>query len=221
MGITKANGSTKLIHTIDLNDYGLGDVPLDEKGAAKQDVADYLKNEIIRTVHKGDSPVKGESKFQRLDTKYAKKEKGGVRLANLQLEGDLLDSFKVTPSTGSLLKVGHEGGQVPKADGHNQASSKAKTWAAKNDFPKRRYIPATGQVFDDKITNEIRSIIKEYVPDVTDSINSSINISDILKSKAKPSDVTQTTENVAIGLDNFLNDASISQALADELLRRQ
>jgi hypothetical protein len=160
---TFANGNTSLVHLLDLDEYGLGEINDDQvKERAKREVADYLKNEALRFLDRGTSPVQGEGRFKILEPEYAEKEKGGVRTSNLELEGDLKDSLLSEPATGSFVRFGHQGAQVPKADGHNQLSGKAQRWALENEFPKRRYVPDNGQRFVGEIENEIRSIIRSY-----------------------------------------------------------
>lgn len=159
---TLANGSNQIIHRLDLDEYGLKEVPEELKNNAKSEVADYLQNEILRNINASTSPVQGEGRFKRLESDYAVREKGGNRLSNLEKDGDLLDSFKVKIAKGSFLEAGHEGNQVPKADGHNQLSTRARKWAANIAFPKRRYIPDGNQKFIPKITNEITKILGEF-----------------------------------------------------------
>lgn len=209
---TIANGTTEIVHRLDLNEYGLEDVPVSAKQAAKQEVADYLENQILRDVNNGVSPVQGEGRFKRLEAEYALREKGGNRLSNLEDEGDLLTDFDVALDDGSFLEVGHKGSQTPKADGHNQLSGKAKAWARNNGFPRRRYIPDDNQKFVPKITGEIRSIIDEFKApepsvqqvDITPTISSTIT---------KPEQTTITT-------DNLFGDDVIDALLDDALSRR-
>ena len=205
---TIANGTDTILHKLDLNDYGLSNVPDNQRDKAKQDIADYLKNEVIRSVTKGTSPVEGEGRFKILDPDYARHNKGGVMTANLQLEGDLLDSFFTRPSQGPFIEVGHTGSQVPKADGHNQLSSKAKTWAQEMGFPKRRYIPDDNQKYSKKITSEIESIISEYVP------IEGTEFRDI-----EADSVIETTEQVTITASNLFDDDAIT-ALFEDAQRR-
>lgn len=208
---TIADGANTIIHRLDLNEYGLRDVPAGDRAEAKQDVADFLVNEILREVNAGSSPVQGEGRFPRLDKDYAENEKGGVRLSNLEKEGDLLNDLRVTPEQDtSFLTVGHRGGEVPKADGHNQLSDKAIQWAGRVGFPKRRYIPDDNQRFVGKITNEIRTIIGEFVPAPgtrevdTDTISST----------------TTTAEQTRVTTDNLFSDDVIDSLLEDALNRR-
>lgn len=206
---TIANGTTEIFHRLDLNEYGLREVPSAQKTEAKQEVADYLENQILRDVSNSTSPVQGEGRFRVLDSEYAVREKGGNRLSNLEKDGDLLNDFKVDNVPGSFLEVGHKGGEVPKADGHNQLSGKARSWARSNGFPRRRYIPDDNQRFTNNIVGEIRTIISEFVPapstrNVEPEIQSSITTS------------TQT----AVTTDNLFQDDVIDSLLEDAIRRR-
>lgn len=222
---TSTNGTTSLVHFLDLDEYGLKDVPSESKQDAMEEVAGYLENEVMRSLSRGLSPVKGEGSFQRLDAKYSKQFKGGSRTANLELEGDLKDSLIVKPATGSFIKFGHEGAQVPKADGHNQISSKAKRWAVEAAMPKRRYIPDDGQKFSDNITGEIKKIIKDFsqVEEGAVEVNES-NLDALLTAgnKIKETDSPEQRENGLsfVTLDDLFSDDSID-ALLEEALRRR
>ncbi len=203
---TIANGTSEIIHRLDLNEYGLEDVPITNRQEAKQEVADYLENQILRDVNKGVSPVHGEGRFKRLEAEYAVREKGGTRLSNLEDEGNLLTDFDVSLDEGSFLEVGHKGSQTPKADGHNQLSGKAKAWARQTGFPRRRYIPDDNQKFTPKITDKIRNILDEFKApairqiDVTPTISSTITT---------PKQTTVTTDTLFSDdvIDSLLNDA--------------
>lgn len=140
----------------------LDKVPSGKKAAAKKAVGDFLVNQVLRDIERGFSPVEGEGQFDKLTKKYADAEKGGRRTANLQLEGDLKEATRF-----KNIKDGIEFGnflvsQEGKADGHNQLSAKARAWARKKDFPKRRYIPSSKQKFRAGIELEIESIVKGF-----------------------------------------------------------
>jgi len=211
--VTKANGTTEIIHSLDLDEYGLKDVPSFDKQNAKQEVASYLENQILRDVNNGVSPVKGEGRFARLETDYAKEEKGGNRLSNLENEGDLLNDFKVALGTTSFLSVGHRGREVPKSDGHNQLSGKAKSWAIDSGMPKRRYIPDSNQKFTNNIVNEIRDIIgdfKRFAREDTDTVDAEPTVSSAV------SDLNATS----VTTDNAFSDDVIDALLRDAQSRR-
>ena len=103
------------------------------------------------------SPVQGEA-WPALDAQYkkAKTKAGGSGKADLELEGDLLDSFKAK-DTPTGAKFGHFGDQAPKADGHNKLSGKT------NDTPQRRYLPAEEQKYKVPTTREVERIVADAI----------------------------------------------------------
>jgi len=214
---TEANGNTRLLHYLDLDEYGLKEVPDQEKASAKAEVAEYLLEQTLRQVANGQSPVAGEGRFRILNPEYARKEKGGRRTSDLELEGDLKDSLISTPSVGSFIKYGHEGDQVPKSDGHNQITSKAKAWAKQSGHPKRRYIPGNGQKFDNSITTGIKRIIEDFKrtappsrQDLTEDDDLFQGTTDIRESSTVRNDATQ----------DFFRDDVIEDLLEEAFERR-
>lgn len=211
---TEANGTNRLIHFLDLNELGLEEVPESQRLTVKRDVADYLKNQTLRQISAGDSPVQGEGRFKILDPDYARAEKGGRRVSDLELEGELKDSLISEPSVGSFIKYGHEGNQVPKSDGHNQISGKAKAWARTSKHPKRRYIPDDGQKFDRGIVNGMKAIIEPFKrrevvqEDIDDDFFSSSTTS-----------TSETPDSISTGSDLFSDDV-IESLLEDAFERR-
>lgn len=132
----------------------LSNVPVNQRSAAKEDVGNFVKEEILRSLSTGNSPVAGEQ-FKKLSKQYADEFKGGNQTPNLELEGDLLDALKFEEKA-SGIEIGiFPGKEVPKADGHNNFSGDSK-------LPKRRFIPEENQTFKKKIMNGVNAIIREY-----------------------------------------------------------
>jgi len=166
---------TNLVKKITLS---LGKVPIGDREQVKEEIGDFLINEVLRSVEKGFSPVQGEGRFKKLTKDYADKEKGGRRTSNLNLDGDLLEELKYK-LTSSGINFGYlDGKEREKADGHNQHSAKAIRWAQGMDdpFPKRRYVPKGGQKFTDKIEKGIKEIIKEFEKEKRTGIRASARI---------------------------------------------
>lgn len=221
---TITDSRTRLVHFLDLDEYGLREVPDSDKGLAKREVANYLKNEVLRFLDRGTSPVQGEGRFRILNSKYAKSQKGGVRTSNLELEGDLKDSLIVEPGQGSFIKFGHEGSQVEKADGHNQISSRAQRWALSFEggpFPKRRYIPDTNQKFTDSITSEVRKIISDFVPTESESFSADVFITAGTRTDSTESPRQREEGTSFVEIDNLFSDDIIESLLAEALRRRR
>jgi len=158
---------TKILKRLDLD---LKDIPRNKRKEAKRDALDFLENEIQRHVSRGKSPVHGEGSFKTLNPKYSKDEKQGNSIANLQLEGDLMEALELNDKTGATIEVGYssKNPEIEKADGHNQFSADAKkpTWGTgknkRKALPKRRYIPESSQSFKKSIMNGIDKILNEH-----------------------------------------------------------
>lgn len=136
-------------------------IPLSDRNDAKDDVGDFLINEVIRHLERGKSPVQGET-FKKLTKEYADNEKQGNRTPNLNLEGDLREATDYKRISGGIEYGTYGSKEADKADGHNQLSGKAKSWASKKDFPKRRYIADKKQVLKRSISSGIEKILDSY-----------------------------------------------------------
>jgi len=186
----------------------LTDVPAGERDNVKRDVGDFVINEILRSVAGGNSPVQGEGKFKALNRNYAKDSKQGNNTANLQLTGEMLRTdldFKLTPAG---IRIEVKGNSEDRADGHNQLSSKAKNWANKIGFPKRRFIPDGRQGFTSAIKSGYRGIIEdakviEEEPEIEDT-------------SPEP-----TPGTGAIPENDIRDTTSISFLLSDEAIERE
>jgi hypothetical protein len=128
-------------------------VPREELGELKSDIAELIVDEIKIKLAKGESPVQGES-FDPLSEEYAKKEKNGNRRPNLNLEGDLWDSLEAKFDGNKLVVGVFDSKEVPKADGHNNFSGESK-------LPQRRFIPSEDQSFRPEIMRKINILINE------------------------------------------------------------
>src|SRR5882757_8474780 len=98
------------------------DPPSDEsqRQDALNEIADYIKTEVLRFVGDSESPVAGGVFKENLTPKYKtiKEKISGIARANLELYGDMLDSLNCTVTDQGLrLAVSSE--QSPKAFAHN------------------------------------------------------------------------------------------------------
>lgn len=133
-------------------------IPTTSQEKAKQDVGEFVRNEILRFVSSGKSPVAGRGAFDRLNKQYADDKKGGNRTPNLELEGDLLDSLEFT-TTSTGIEVGiFDSNEAPKADGHNNFSGLSK-------LPTRRFIPDAAESFNGRIMTGVNQILDRYRED--------------------------------------------------------
>jgi len=183
-------------------------IPREDRKRVKEDVGEFVVNEISRHLAEGKSPVKGQS-FKKLSKDYADGEKLGDRTPNLQAEGDLLDSLVDKSGRGNLVKVGHFlAREVPKADGHNQHTNKAKNWAKRTKFPKRQYLPEEGQLFK----RDIEKGIDEIVTDAKDAAEEQRQLE--LESETIESEEPQ--QSTEVQATDLFNDDVISSLLNDE-----
>lgn len=119
-------------------------------------VADYVLESVLSDVGDSRSPVTGKA-FKKLDSDYAKKKKadGGTPVANLLMDGDLLDSLLVKKKGEKLILTVSED-QMGKADGHNNHSGDS-------PLPKRQFIPEEDQTFRPSIRSGIEAIIDDVL----------------------------------------------------------
>jgi hypothetical protein len=133
----------------------LSQIPTNRQDEAKEEVGEFVVNEILRSVSSGRSPVGGRGSFDKLNRQYAEDMKGGNRTPNLELEGDLLDSLRFESTTGGIEVGIFNATEQGKADGHNNFSGRSK-------LPTRRFIPWTDETFNPKITRGIDQILDKY-----------------------------------------------------------
>lgn len=128
--------------------------PSEEKRIVSR-VKDYVLESVLSKVGEGISPVSGQGSFKRLNKEYAINQKGGNRLPNLELMGDMLDSLKII-KIGDKLRLTVDESQQDKADGHNNFSGKSA-------LPRRAFIPdeKKGETFKKDILEGIRTIIED------------------------------------------------------------
>ena len=142
-----------------LIDLDLSDIPKEKRKTVKKEIGDFVVEEILIAVSKGQSPVIGEKRnFKKLKPDYAKAEKGGDRNPDLELLGDMLDSLTFKNTTKGIEVGIFKATEVPKADGHNNFSGKS-------TLPKRRFIPKDSQKFRKSIQNGVKGIINEFKAD--------------------------------------------------------
>lgn len=152
--VTDIEGTpTKTVSYIDLD---LGS--LDEKTAnqVKEDVGQFIVEQILLTVADAKSPIKGE-KWPALNPQYKKiKERDGADpIANLELYGDMLNELTFE-STDEGIAIGFfDTDQAWIADGHVKFSGE------ENNTPQRRFLPDVGDEFIGSIQTGIERIIAD------------------------------------------------------------
>lgn len=171
----------------------LSEVPRSNRASVKKQVGEFIINEILLSVSDEKSPVKGGKYKKGLSKQYAD-EKGSNR-ADLDLEGDLLDSLESKSKRGNKIEIGiFDKKQTGKADGHNQIHKKHET------LPERRFIPDKKQTFKKNIMSGVKKIINENKE---------------IRQRAPEVDriITETSREVGIDLE-----ALLGADLIDELL---
>ncbi len=141
-------------------------LPEATKNRIKNDVGDYLIESIVSVVGKAKSPVSGGDWEKQLSPEYKKKKasEGLPGIANLELEGDLLDALTYE-STDEGIEIGWFGDQAAKADGHNNFSGKS-------SLPRRQALPDVDQEFIPAIQKEIEKIIADAIADGVEPVES-------------------------------------------------
>lgn len=127
------------------------------------DVANFVKEEVLLHVGSGKSPVSKGGSFKALSKEYKKvKRKAGAGSSpNLELTGDMLDSLVVT-NKDKFLRLEHsDSDESKKADNHNKFTSKSK----RTGVPRRPYIPRDfeGESLNKKIKSGIKKIVDAAV----------------------------------------------------------
>lgn len=132
-------------------------IPRSERKTITNDIADFVKESVLDDVGSARSPLTGQS-FPGLSAQYKKRKRkeSGRAIANLELEGDMLDALEIK-TTDQTFTIGiFENSELGKADGHNNFSGRS-------SLPNRRFIPneAQGDTFRKGIMSGIERIINE------------------------------------------------------------
>lgn len=139
--------------TFDIAAY-LDDVPEADIAEVVDEVGAYLVESILDYVGEAKSPVAGGEYESKLSTDYADREKGGDTLANLDLNGDMLNALTFEPDyENGTVKVGiFDETQAIKAYNHNVGDT----------LPQRQFIPTEDELLKAEILRGVKRIIDEY-----------------------------------------------------------
>ena len=171
----------------------LSQVPRANRAKVKKDVGEFIVTEILLSVSDQKSPVNGGKYKKGLSTEYSKLK--GSNKADMELDGDLLDSLISKNKAGNKIEVGiFDKSQTGKADGHNQIHDKHET------LPERRFIPDEKQVFNESIMNGVKQIISD---------NEKIKRTD-RQSKADPSKL-ELDQEIGFDLDEILGPSLMNE----------
>jgi hypothetical protein len=132
-----------------------------EKKELLKEIGDYVVVSMLDYIGEGKSPVSNARDFKKLTPKYADAEKGGDRLSNMDLEGDMLDAltYKIVKDQ---LQVGwFNGDQAIKAYGHT-TGMEGHPWL-EGKAPIRKLLPDEDENFKRDIVAGINEIISEFL----------------------------------------------------------
>jgi hypothetical protein len=119
------------------------------------EVGDYLIQSILDYVGEAKSPVAGGKYKATLSESYAKSQKMGDTMANLDLNGDMLNAltFKTNADNGTVTVGIFEESQAVKSYNHNVGDT----------LPQRQFIPGEDQLLKAEIIRGVRRILKGYL----------------------------------------------------------
>lgn len=129
-------------------------IPDEDQADALQDVADYVKEQVLADLGRAKSPVTGDA-FTPLSEKYKayKKQFSNQLIPNMELHGDLLDALTSEPTDSDQVKVGWlDPDQAIKAFAHTTGDG----------VPKRPLIPGEKEDFRGDIMEGIAAILDGY-----------------------------------------------------------
>ena len=150
-----------IIKKLDLNLSAIKDKS--DRDAAREEIAEYLKDTILDHVSRSSSPVDGVGKFVKLSDNYKKikSKESGSTSPNMELTGEMLDDFDVRFS-GSSFSIGfHKDASESsklKAENHNKFTQRS----LKSKVPMRQFIPLKHEEFKKGIMDDINDIINNY-----------------------------------------------------------
>jgi hypothetical protein len=135
----------------------LSGIPEDQVDDAKQEVLNFIKEQMLSDFAKATSPVTGDD-FVPLSKKYEKykETKSSAPIANMELTGAMLDALDAIDKGGNKIEIGwFDSDQAVKAFNHTTGDT----------VPKRPLIPGKGEDFRGGIMDEIQSILDGYRSD--------------------------------------------------------
>lgn len=132
-------------------------VPSNLRGDLVNEVGDYLVQSILDYVGEAKSPVAGGKYKSKLSDAYAKSQKMGDTLANLDLNGDMLNAltFKTNAYTGKVTVGIFDDEQAIKSYNHNVGDT----------LPQRQFIPDEDQLLKAEIIRGVKRILEGYLED--------------------------------------------------------
>lgn len=151
-----AMNRSKMTYKIDLRDF-----TDNTSKELSEEVGELLLDKVLEYASKAKSPVDGESWKSSLSKKYKKfkAEESSSTIANMELNGDLLDALEYK-ATKSFVEIGifDEELEMKKLDGHGHYN----VFGLNPKLPQRRLLPAKDQKFKNDILKDVKALVKEY-----------------------------------------------------------
>jgi hypothetical protein len=138
------------------------DIPSDLKARERkellEEIGEYIKITMLDMIGDGRSPVTGQE-WRQLSKDYSKFK--GSKEANMDLNGDMLDSLDYEVSKGELYVGWFDSDQAVKAYGHT-------TGMKGHPFldgvaPKRKLLPTDKEKFTAEIRSGVEEIVREFL----------------------------------------------------------
>ncbi len=128
-------------------------IPRSDRAKAKQDVLDFIKEQVLADIAEARSPVTGKA-FRALskDYKQLKQTESGAPIANMELTGAMLDAFDGRMK-GNTVEVGW---WIP------EQAVKAYNHTTGDTVPQRQLLPGPDDDFRPAIMREVNNILDEY-----------------------------------------------------------
>lgn len=139
---------------------GIENLPSFVRNEAIEEIALFVRDSILDYVGQGKSPIAGGRYKSTLSKDYADREKAGDRLANLDLEGDMLNALDYRISGNSITVGIFDSSQAVKSYAHNTGYEGHPTLANKGFI--RQFIPQDDQLLKADILRGIQRIIADY-----------------------------------------------------------
>lgn len=137
----------------------LDGIPEESRDAYLRDIGEFIVSSILDDVGQGVSPVTGQ-RFKSLNADYADEEKGGDRLPNLDLEGDMLNSLKFVVNDNEIEFGIFNEAQAVKSYGHNTGMQGHPYLEGK--VPQRKFIPFENESLRSGILKGFQGIKVRY-----------------------------------------------------------
>ena len=134
------------------------ELPKNTKKEALEEVAAYLKEELLSYAGEAKSIVSGGQWVKGLTKEYKalKSEISSNPIANLELNGDLLDSLDVKV-VGNKIEIDVAEDQKGKALGHISGE-----YGTNSRIRPRQFMPQGNETFKQAVLSNIKNILKEF-----------------------------------------------------------